>query len=132
MYGDLIETIALGTFLSKKYDKNETYVKAFRNLNSLLTEGGLDHLSDLYTDSEKNMINEVKPDLEYEVLYNLAKDMELLFFVVLLLIYPYHLRYNYFHGSRVHPLVLAHNDIEFKDFIICNYYFERYLDENIL
>ncbi len=28
-------------------------------------------------------------------------------------------------------LVLAYNDVEFKDFKICNCFLERYLDENI-
>lgn len=52
-------------------------------------------------------------------------------YYLLLLIYPYWLRSNYFHGSKTLPVFLAYNDPEMQAFLIVNYFIDKYLDEHI-
>ncbi len=129
--GALIATLDPGVILPKKYDSDDNYKAAFRKLNGLFNDTILDTLDELYNESLTNFENDYDSESKYAELYELARNINLPLFFVLLLIYPYYLRCNYFHGSKVQPLVLAYNDVEFRDFRVCNYFLERFLDENI-
>ena len=85
----------------------------------------------LYEESRKHLDNRCAPDDPYRELYEAADTMGIPLFVYLLLIYPYMLRCNYFHGSKVQPVISAYTDPEIFDLWIINRFLERFLNDAI-
>ena len=118
-------------YIKKKYDSSKEFSEVCESTNKLLytcTDGNIDAL---YEDALANLDNEIREGCPYNPLYEAAKKIEVPLFVYLLLLYPYRLRCNYFHGSKVQPVIAGYRDPEIFDLNIINRFLERFLTEKI-
>ncbi|MCR5796229.1 MAG: hypothetical protein K6G61_12885 [Solobacterium sp.] len=111
-------------------DKGEKKKETFYT-NKLLYECTGEDIDDLYDDALANLDSEVGEGNPYKPLYNATDAIGIPLYVYLLLVYPYMLRCNYFHGNTVQPVIAGYRDPEIFDLNIINRFLERYLTEKI-
>ena len=68
---------------------------------------------------------------KYNGLFDLADHLGVSLYTFLLVIYPYWLRCNYFHGSKAQPILAAYIDPEYRDLKLINTFLERFLSTSI-
>ena len=133
-----IDEAALGALLIREFNvylcstlRSDSYLKACRATNRLLSTLDYSRLPEIYDEAQGNLENSQINKLIPSELYSLAEDVGVPLFVYLTFLYPYWLRCIFFHGSRPVSILSAFNDPEMLDFGISSYFLDRYLDQAI-
>ena len=118
-------------FMPKKPENIDAYKIAYKETSRYLKKIKKEEIGHLYFIA-KNYADKTSSDNgNYNELFDLADTMGISLYLYLLLIYPYYLRCNYFHGSKVQPVISAYNDPEILDLNIINRYLELFLNHEI-
>ena len=128
--GALICLMHPGTVLPKNPDDRPEYKTAYRDISRLIQDTVISERDKLYESSLKEMDGGLR-DGEFAELYGLADSLNIPLYIFLLIIYPYWLRCNYFHGSKAQPIVAGYVDPEYRDLKLINTFLARFLADNI-
>ncbi|MGN0632141.1 MAG: hypothetical protein ACI4JN_12525 [Ruminococcus sp.] len=127
----MINKIYPDVFVKDSTLKSEEHAKAVKQMDRLLFKFDLNKLANLYEESLNNPDNISDADNPYHDMYDAAESIHIPLFAFLLIVYPYQLRCDYFHGSRVQPVIVAYNEPEMLAFCVVNYFLYRYLNDEI-
>lgn len=128
--GMMIRLIENNALFPNKPDDKEEYKTAYKMMQYTLPEYVSSNLEQLYNESKENINKSVKAS-DFIELYKIVEPLNLSLYVFLLIVFPYHIRCNIFHGSNVIPIVASYKDLEISNLRIVNMYLEKFLSDNI-
>lgn len=86
----------------------------------------------LYDDFKRMMFQDsLGNNDQYKLLNQIIEPFDVSLFVFMILGYPYYWRCKYFHGNKIGPLFMAHNEDDLKILYVINYFMDRFLGEYI-
>lgn len=135
--GALAVTLAPEVFFLKRISDDKHQRKVLHDTNRALCGVDLTRMGEMYDEMKSNLNSSFVPHSAFAQLYQIAKDYptgkgtSLPAFLYYLVVYPYWLRCNYFHGSKAQPVVAACNEPEISDLRVVNFFLQRFLMENI-
>lgn len=128
--GSLISVLQPGACFPKKPDDLPEFRSAYHAIDQELFNNDNLEVLDLYQAAETDLFFQ-KRDNTYKAYFDIADRIHLSLYVFLLLVYPYWLRCNYFHGSKTAPIIASFIDPEIKDLNVVNCFLDRFLSMNI-
>lgn len=122
-----VYAFSLGSYeFDKKCLSNDQMTRVFRVIDRLVNRGIIGDFETLYSATLKGHEDEVPEEIR-----SAARECGASPHVLLLIVLPYYLRCNYFHGSKATNIVSAYNDPEIADFGLAILYLERHLESAI-
>lgn len=114
--------------LSQK--EREQKWKQYYSVEKILEKLTDKEINELYDMAKEELNGKMLPS-KYQTLSEISAEFGAKTYTFLLLIYPYYLRCNYFHGDKPSLLITEYNSYEIGSLRLVNYFLSSFLVDNI-